>query len=286
MIAKLKLTAIFSATALLLSCSKGGDNKTENPDPGTNPPTTYVPDNRVVAHRGAFKEFSLPENSIASLEKAMELSCYASECDLAMTKDKQVVIWHDEKINGQYVKDINYADIQSTTLSNNEKIPTLAAYLDKVVANKKIILWMDVKSLSDAAGGNEWSSQTAEAAAALVRSKQAQKYVCFIVGRKAVLDRSLTAAKGEWPSGYMNVDYTPAQFQSAGYTWANFDYSKFYTNSTSQNTSLIADYKAKQIKLSVYTVDDEDAMNWFAANKNIDAISTNYPFKLLQKVRK
>lgn len=285
MLATLKISGLVAAAVLILSCSKNSDNKTDSPDPGTKPPTEKA-DNNVVAHRGAFKEFSLPENSIASLEKAMEINCYASECDLAMTKDKQVVIWHDEKIGGQFLKDINYADLENSTLSNNEKIPTLSAYLDKVVANKKIMLWMDVKSLSDDAGGNEWSSLTAEAAAAIVRSKQAQQQVAFVVGRKAVLDRSLTAAKGEWPCGYMNVDYTPTQFQTAGYTWANFDYSKFYTSSTSQHAALIADYKAKQIKVTVYTVDNDDAMNWYAGNNNIDAITTNYPFKLLQKVRK
>lgn len=286
MTAIMKFSGIIATLFLTFSCSKSKNNNPDNSNPGsTNPPVTTA-DNRVVAHRGAYKEFSIPENSIASLEKAIEINCYASECDLAMTKDKQVVIWHDEKIGGQYMKDLNYADLATSTLSNGEKIPTLSAYLDKVIASKKIILWMDVKSLSDAAGGNEWSSQTAETAAALIRSKKAEKQVTFIVGRKAVLDRSLLAAKGDWPCGYMNTEYTPAQFASAGYTWANFDYSKFYTNSSSQNAGLIADYKAKQVKVTVYTVDDDDAMNWFAGNNNIDAISTNYPFKLLQKVKK
>ena len=35
--------------------------------------TSYAQKTKIIAHRGAWKEFNLPENSIASLEKAIEL---------------------------------------------------------------------------------------------------------------------------------------------------------------------------------------------------------------------
>lgn len=287
MIRKLNALALCALLITFISCSKSNDSGSDDSTPDPNAPGDYKPDNNVVAHRGAWKEFNLPDNSIAALQKAMEFSCYASECDIMMTSDKKVIVYHDESIGGLFINTLTYAEIKSKhTLSNGETIPLLEEFLDKVVANKKIQLWLDVKSLSDAAGGNEWASKTAEAAATIVRAKKAQKHISFIAGRKAVLDRCILAAKGDWPSGYMNIDYTPDQFVSNGYNWANFTYNKFYTNSSSNDAVLVANYKEKVLKLTVYTVDDEAAMDWFLGNENIDAITTNYPFKLLQKVRK
>ena len=95
----------------LSSCSK------DEPDPGPvwpdDPGETpgEVADkpadcgNIVVAHRGGASEagIAFPDNSIASLQYAMSLKCYASECDIYWTKDDKVVVAHadgDYRING------------------------------------------------------------------------------------------------------------------------------------------------------------------------------------------
>ena len=51
--------------------------------------------NIVVAHRGAWKNLQLPENSIASLRQAIKLNCTGSEFDVHMTADDSLVINHD-----------------------------------------------------------------------------------------------------------------------------------------------------------------------------------------------
>lgn len=273
---------ILLAAVLLISCSKSAGN--EEPTPPVPPVEEYKPDNHVVAHRGAWKEFGLPDNSVAALKKAMEFNAYASECDVMMTKDGVVIVYHDETLSGKYFKDVNYADIENHSLSNGEKIPTLSMFIEEVLKNKKIQLWVDIKSLSDAAGGNTWAIETAKAAAELIREKKAQKQMSFILGRKAVLDPAIFASKGEWPTGYMNTDYTPSQFETNGYTWANFSYSKFYSSGNG-NSSLIKSYTDRSIQVTVYTVDDNNAMDFFLSQNNIAAITTNLPLKLVQKIR-
>ena len=47
--------------------------------------TSNAQSTKVIAHRGAWKEFNLPENSIASLEKAIELKCDGAEFDVRRT---------------------------------------------------------------------------------------------------------------------------------------------------------------------------------------------------------
>ena len=86
-------------------------------------------DNIVVAHRGAWKKNNLPENSIASLQYAIELKCTGSEFDVWMTADDSLVINHDFAYNKLPIEKTNYANLIASKLSNGEILPTLREYL-------------------------------------------------------------------------------------------------------------------------------------------------------------
>ena len=108
---KTLLTILALGAVAMMSCSK--DNTPSQPiwpDDGDDEPTETLDKpldggNIVVAHRGGSTEAGkgFPDNSIASLEYAMSLKCYASECDIYWTKDNKVVVAHADsecKING------------------------------------------------------------------------------------------------------------------------------------------------------------------------------------------
>ena len=62
---------------------------------------TFSPaDNGVIAHRGAWKQKDLPENSIAALKEAISLGCEGSEFDVRMTQDGVLVVHHDPEYYG------------------------------------------------------------------------------------------------------------------------------------------------------------------------------------------
>ena len=85
---------------------------------------------QIIAHRGAWKEFALPENSIASLQKAIELKCYGSEFDVRRTKDGILVVNHDPVYFGDTIEVHNYADLNKNKLTdeNNLLRDSLASY--------------------------------------------------------------------------------------------------------------------------------------------------------------
>ena len=64
--------------------------------------------NPVVAHRGAWKKNNLPQNSIASLKKAIEIGCIGSEFDVRMTADDSLVVNHDSDYHGFQIEKTNY----------------------------------------------------------------------------------------------------------------------------------------------------------------------------------
>ena len=68
--------------------------------------TSSAQQTKIIAHRGAWKEFNLPENSIASLEKAIELKCEGAEFDVRRTLDGVLVVNHDPLYYGDKYKPI------------------------------------------------------------------------------------------------------------------------------------------------------------------------------------
>ena len=90
---------------------------------------------KVIAHRGYWKCEGSAQNSIASLTKAAEAKVYGSEFDVQLTKDKEIVVNHDDSIQGICIFDTPFAELKDLNLSNGEKLSTLDDYL---VAGKKL----------------------------------------------------------------------------------------------------------------------------------------------------
>lgn len=88
----------------------------------------------VWAHRGA--SGYAPENTLAAFEKAVELGADGIELDVQLSKDGEIVVIHDEKIdrtsNGSgWVKDFTYQELAKFNYNKKRpeygkaKIPTL-----------------------------------------------------------------------------------------------------------------------------------------------------------------
>lgn len=98
----------------------------------------------IIAHRGYSAYY--PENTLLAFDKAADFDIWGIELDVHLTKDQEVVIIHDERIdrtsNGQgYVKDRTlqelktfafYGDFPQTQVSHPEaiQIPTLREFFE------------------------------------------------------------------------------------------------------------------------------------------------------------
>ena len=90
----------------------------------------------VIAHRGASK--LAPENTLAAFRLAIDQHADAIELDVQLTSDKEVVVFHDNKLdrttNGEgYLKDHTYQSLNELSAGilfgppyDTEKIPALA----------------------------------------------------------------------------------------------------------------------------------------------------------------
>ena len=83
-----------------------------------------------ITHRGYHSPEKAPENSMAAFTRAVEEG-FGIELDIHLTKDQQVVVFHDddlERMTGytKKITDCTWGEIRSLTLLNTqEKIPLL-----------------------------------------------------------------------------------------------------------------------------------------------------------------
>ena len=104
-----------------------------------------------IAHRGLHTK-DIPENSLSAFENALKNN-YAIELDVQFTKDKEVVVFHDENLkritnDTRNIEDVNYDELKSLRLGNtNEIIPTLEEVLELV--DSKVAILIEIKDCKD-----------------------------------------------------------------------------------------------------------------------------------------
>lgn len=102
---------------------------------------------KILGHRGcAGLE---PENTIRAFKRAIDLGVDLIEFDVRMTKDKKLVIIHDEKLdrttNGQgFLRDFNFEEIRKFDAGKGEKIPSLEEAID-FLKNQKPTIVIEIK---------------------------------------------------------------------------------------------------------------------------------------------
>lgn len=288
-----KLTSIilFAAGLVMLSgCLEieTPENRTEKPE--TEQTAVY----KVVAHRGGSAECKLPDSSVASLKYAISQNCYASETDIVLTGDNDILICHPDGnglVNGLDPATHTVAEIRAAgNLSNGEPIPTLTDFL-KIVMDKEMNpngmkLWLDVKRFADA----DRSINACLRSSVIISGANAQNYCEFLIPTgedifMAVRDKVINDYKINiaWMTCTKPEKY--ADPKDYGKVWAQLAYRKILGDNPESSYRPL-DYFNAGLPLSIYGADDDktiaDVIPYYPKLK---AIFTNYPAKLISKLR-
>ena len=119
----------------------------------------------VAAHRGWCSEY--PENTMASFRAAVELGVDQIELDVRVTKDNELVIIHDAKVdrttNGTgLVKDYTLAELQALDAGSHkgeqfkgEKIPTFLEFMEYIKDHPTMTIDIELKEYPTTPGNEE-----------------------------------------------------------------------------------------------------------------------------------
>ena len=234
--------------------------------------------NCVIAHRGAWKEKGIPQNSLASWREAVRLGCHGSECDVHITADDSLVVFHNLTHHGLALKDSKYAELIKFPLSNGERIPTFREYLTEVKKQTKTKLIVDVKMMLT----DEYSLRLSREIVKVINDMDAMEYCEFLGSNIKGLQylQEVTGRRvqylGRWRDEVPEMH--PDSVQANGLKAVDYQNIFYFAH-----PEWIKTFKKRKLHLNAWTINHEEDMDWFIKHK-FDAITTDYPAKLLKKL--
>lgn len=227
---------------------------------------------KVIAHRGAWKNTNLPQNSLGALNAAIRMGVHASECDIWMTLDSVLVVNHDPNFYDLPIEMTSYDELRARKYPNGEELATLQQFLSVIKKQKRVRLVLDIKPSKIS---KERSVITAQKCYEMVTATKTQKIVDYIFFD---YDACLAIEKLDPKANvaYLNGDKSPEQVANDGLWGIDYSFRVFQKNETWLNEA-----KQRKLTINVWTVNDRTLAKSFISQQ-VEFITTDEPEMLLK----
>ncbi|MGL5259872.1 MAG: glycerophosphodiester phosphodiesterase [Lachnospiraceae bacterium] len=234
---------------------------------------------KIWAHRGASGGGELgyaPENTLAAFQLALDMGADGIELDIQFSKDNQLVVIHDEKIdrtsNGVgWVKDYTLNELKTFSFHNGqddffgEQIPTLEEVYE-LLKESNLEINIELKTNIFSYTGIE------EAVVELTEKMNMDNKVWY----SSFNHKSVTHIKKIKPSAKVAFLYADGWLEVVEYAkkyLVDGLHPIFYNMI---DKKLIKECHKENLYLHLWTIDDKEYISYFLKNE-IDAIITNVP---------
>ena len=237
---------------------------------------------RVIAHRGYSSQ--APENTMAAFQRALDAGITDLELDVQMTRDGQIVVIHDEKVDrtsdGEgLVKDFSFSELQKLDFGRwfspeyaGERIPRLEDVLKLAAAHD---MWVNV-----------------ELKTGIIRYPKLEEKVVdliqhFDMAHQVIISSfnhySLKTVKDICPDMPIGLLYMAGLYEPWNYAVAMGAQAlhPLHWNIVPEVTK---GSKEAGIKLHPFTVDEPDIIQRMI-DANVDGIISNYPERVVSLLR-
>lgn len=234
--------------------------------------------NEIIAHRGAWKADGLPENSIASLQRAIELGCGGAEFDVWMTADSVVVVNHNPTHQGLVIEASTYRQLAEKKLPNGETIPTLEEYIRAAQHQRRTKLILEIKPSKV---GKQRVLALTETCVATVKRLKARNLVAYISFdydaclKVIALDRKANVSYLGGEEGY-----TPAQLKKDRLSGLDYHISVY-----KKHPEYFRQARELGLTTNIWTLVKIEDMQW-ALEQGVDFITTDEPKAFLEQLKK
>lgn len=233
----------------------------------------------AIAHRGFSSRY--PENTMLAFERALELGADGAEFDVQLTKDGIPVVFHDEsllRITGEdrLVKDLTLGELKQYDLSYKfagqcplQRIPTLEEYCT-LVQKRSFLSILEFKTAIFEYDGIE------QKVIDMIREFGLSERIVLSSFNHYTLLRCKKIAP-ELPCGILyecRIAEPQDYCKRLGMQYLHPDY-RFLSDLE------LAKYDAAGVKTSPWTVDGDEEIRYLLGQKNIFAIMSNKPDRVL-----
>ncbi len=222
----------------------------------------------IIGHRGAAA--LEPENTLLSIERAMDIGVDAVEIDVHLSKDKELVVIHDATVdrttNGTGpVSSYTVQEIKRLDAGKGEAIPTLQEVIDLI--DKQVLLIIELKE-----EGTERSVVDL-----LVRNNLFDKACVISFWHRLV--KTVKEMDGRIKTGVLLVG-SPVDACIAAQASADALVMKY----SFVDRELVKMAHEKGLKVFIWNIDDQDLLKPYV-DMGVDAIGTNDPRVLAKYFR-
>jgi len=238
----------------------------------------------VIAHRGFSGQY--PENTMVAFQKAIELGCDMIELDVNFSKDKELVVIHDDKLdrttNGKgRVYDYSLKEIRNLDAGSwyggyfsGEKVPTLKEVLQ--MAKDKIPVNIEIKYPKERQYPIE---ELAERALKEVKDAGMLLQVNFFSFDPSALRRIREKEPKAWVTLIYGKEWKTHREVTGG---ENYPILGLRDKTLTKDD--IAKIHDQGFQLYVWTVDNPAEMEKFISWR-VDGIITNHPDRLIKVLK-
>jgi glycerophosphoryl diester phosphodiesterase len=222
---------------------------------------------QIIAHRGFWDKLGSAQNSISSLQNAINMGgVYGSELDVWLTKDSVLVLNHDDSYGGVTIRTATFAELSALRLVNGEPLPTLQQYIDVAKKQNKTKLIVEIKPHHSA----ESDIRAADAVVKTIDENGVADMVDYISFSEQIC-KELIKLNPKHRVAYLNGDKSPQQLKDEGY-WG-LDYN---SGILKKQPEWIKEAKKLGLTTNVWTVNNLDELQYFIA-EDVEFITTNNP---------
>jgi glycerophosphoryl diester phosphodiesterase len=220
---------------------------------------------RIYAHRGASGEFA--EGSEAAYLAAIEQGCDGFECDVRLTKDKQIICYHDKDAKRLSNLDLKIADTNYDQLKRAINPLKLEQLLDLAIKSKKDLV---IESKHPVPTGGEIE----RAVHKLLKNKNKEinqsGIQIFLISFSFLA--TLRNKKSLYKSGYLVSKKILAKFNPTDLVAANIEIIR-------SDHSFVLNQIRKGKQVIVWTVNDENDLK-LCQDLGVKAVITDYPARV------
>jgi glycerophosphoryl diester phosphodiesterase len=220
---------------------------------------------RIYAHRGASGEFA--EGSEAAYLAAIEQGCDGFECDVRLTKDKQIICYHDKDANRLSKLDLKIADTNYDQLKKSINPFKLEQLLELAISNKKDLV---IESKHPVPTGGE--IERAVHKLLKNRSKEIEQSGIQIFLISFSFLATMRNKKSSYKSGYLVSKKILAKFNPTDLIAANIEIIR-------SDHSFVLNQMRKGKQVMVWTVNNEDDLK-LCQDLGVKAVITDYPARV------
>lgn len=234
----------------------------------------------IVAHRGFWNndQAGYAKNSVAGLELAQKNDFWASEFDVNMTKDGELLVFHDGNVEGVSIEKNPASKFEYYRLKNGEPIPTLDQYLEQAKKAPETMLVFELK---------KHLKKSSESKAVKLSLKALEEHgllspdrVMFISFSKHICKEFARLAPG-FTVQYLEKDADPDELVKYGINGIDIRHGVLRANK-----GMFDRARANGMSINTWTVNKEEDIRKMI-ELGVDQITSDYPLlvrKLLQEM--